>query len=99
LGLPPEVLALNALDGDDFAFLDEYYLNFRNDLKDALQYLNPDSPFLPEPIKERLKSMDYETDPAHKEITDQIINLFRKDNVDAVPELILRAANLRKFVG
>ncbi|MFA0834494.1 MAG: phosphoenolpyruvate carboxylase [Methanobacterium formicicum] len=99
LGVPPEVLGLNALDGDDFAFLDEYYLNFRNDLKDALQYLNPDSPFLPESIKERLKSMDYVTDPAHKEITDQIIDLFRKDNVDAVPELILRAANLRKFVG
>ncbi|EKF84946.1 phosphoenolpyruvate carboxylase [Methanobacterium formicicum DSM 3637] len=99
LGLPPEVLALNALDGDDFAFLDEYYLNFRNDLKDALQYLNLDSPFLPEPIKERLKSMDYVTNEEHKEITDQIIDLFRKDNVDAVPELILRAANLRKFVG
>lgn len=99
LGLPPEVLALNALDEDDFAFLDEYYLNFRNDLKDALQYLNPDSPFLPEPIKEKLKSVDYVTDEAHKEITDQIIELFRKDNLDAVPELILRAANRRKFVG
>lgn len=99
LGVPPEVLGLNALDDDDFSFLGEYYLNFQNDLKDALSYLNPDSPFLPEPIKNKLKYFEFTTDESHKEITDQIVNSCRKDQTDSIPELILRAANRRKFLG
>lgn len=99
IGLPPEILALNALNEDDIPFLDEHYLNFQNDLKDALRYLNNDSPFLPESLINKLDFLDYNVDEKHKEISTHLIELLRKNKMDNAPELILRAANLRKFIG
>ena len=99
LGLPPEILGLNALDEEDFSFLNEYYFNFQNDLKDALQYLNHDSPFLPEYVRNKLNFIDYEVDEEHKEITSQLIDFLRKNKMDSIPDLILRAAYRRKFIG
>lgn len=99
IGVPPEILALNALNEDDLSFINKHYLNLQNDLKDALKYLNNDSPFLPEPVKEKLDLIDYEVHEEHKKITDNLIELLRKDKMDNAPELILRAAYLRKFIG
>lgn len=99
MGLPPEILGLNALDEDDLYFITDHYLNFQTDLKSALQFLNEDSPFLPESIKNKLEFFDYQVDEEHKEITNQLIDNIRKDKMQNTPELILRAANLRKFIG
>ena len=99
IGIPPEILALNALDEDDLSFINENYLNFQKDLKDALKYLNKDSPFLPEFVKNKLNFIDYEVNEEHKKITTHLIELIRKDKMDHAPELILRAAYLRKFIG
>jgi phosphoenolpyruvate carboxylase len=99
IGVPPEILALNALNEDDLSFINKHYLNLQNDLKDALKYLNNDSPFLPEPVKEKLDLIDYEVHEEHKKITDNLIELLRKDKMDNAAELILRAAYLRKFIG
>lgn len=65
IGLPPEILGINALDDDDISFINEYYLNFQNDLIDALKYLNDESPFLPESIKNKLNFIDYEVNEEH----------------------------------
>ncbi|MEG3224194.1 MAG: phosphoenolpyruvate carboxylase [Methanobacteriales archaeon Met13] len=99
LGLPPEIFGLNALDDDDVSFLNENYLNLNYDLKDALRYLNIDSPLLPESIKNKLKFIDYEVDQTHKEITGQLTEFVCKNEVDTIPELVLRAANRRQFLG
>lgn len=99
IGLPPEILGLNALDEDDLSFLDKHYLNFQNDLKDALRYLNDDSPFLPESVKTRLDFIDYEVHEEHRKITSSLIDLLRKDKMESAPDFILQAANLRKFLG
>ncbi len=37
MGLPPEILALNALDDDDLEFIREVYVHFDDDLRDALR--------------------------------------------------------------
>lgn len=99
LGLPPEILGLNALNDADFSFIDKYYLNFYNDLKDALRYLNEDSPFLPEGIKNKLDFIDYEIDKKHEKITTQLIDLIRKNNMNNASDLILSSAYLRRFIG
>ena len=99
MGLPPEILALNILDDNDISFLNKHYINFQNDLKNALKYLNIDSPFLPQAVKKALDIIDYEVHEEHKEITDGLIDLLRKNKMDDAPDLILRAAYLRKFIG
>lgn len=100
IGLPPEILGLNALDEDDIQFVKEVYVNFEEDLRDALQFFNPDSSFLPKDLKARIRDFqtDFETNEEHKEITDHIINSLGENN-SGLEEYILRAANLRKFLG
>ena len=43
VGLPPEVLGLDALTEQDLEFVRGAYLNFDADLRDAVRYLNPDT--------------------------------------------------------
>lgn len=99
LGLPPEILGLNALDEDDISYLNENYFNFHTDLKDALRFFNHDSPLFPESLRNRLNYIDYEVDKEYKQITSQIIDLLSKNKMDKIPDLILRAAYWRKFIG
>jgi phosphoenolpyruvate carboxylase len=44
VGLPPEILGLNALDEDDLGFVREVYVNFEEDLRDAANILTPKPP-------------------------------------------------------
>jgi len=101
LGLPPEILGLNALNNDDFHFISNVYINFEKDLKDAIKYLNPASIFIPNELKIFLRDFPIysEIDEIHKEITDKIQNIIEKNESDNIEEYILSAANLRKFLG
>ena len=101
LGLPPEILGLNALKGKDLEFVAEVYVNFENDLKDALKYSNPDSRFIPDEVKTRLRELfrRVEVDEEHKKITDHIMDLLGKNELENLGESVLRAAYLRKFLG
>ena len=101
IGLPPEILGINALDRDDIKFLKGTYLHFEDDLNDALSYFNPNTEFIPQEVKTRLKSLplDFQLDPEHKEITDIIINLLKENRPDNMEEHIVRAASLRHYLG
>lgn len=101
LGLPPEILGLNALDRKDIGFVREFYVNFEEDMKDALRYLNPDTPFLPKGLSASIKdlSLDFQTDEKHKELTYQVLASLRGNRNEDLTENILRAANLRNFLG
>jgi len=101
IGLPPEILGLNALDKDDFRFVKEIYVNFEEDLSDALKYLNHDTGFLPENIARKVNNLpiDLQPDREHNEITSFIANSLRENRIEELQECILRAANLRKFLG
>jgi phosphoenolpyruvate carboxylase len=101
LGVPPEVLGLNALDRSDLRFVKEVYLNFEEDLRDSLKYLNPNSPFLSVDIKKKLKGylIDLQLDKEHKEVTDQINRSLKENRMENLAENILRAASLRRFLG
>lgn len=101
IGLPPEILGLNALDEDDIRFIKKVYIHFEDDLKDSLKYFNPDSGFLPRDIEARIGDfpVDFQPDDRHKEITDHIADSIRKNKTEDLGEYVLRAANLRKFLG
>ncbi|MFO7966626.1 MAG: phosphoenolpyruvate carboxylase [Archaeoglobaceae archaeon] len=101
IGIPPELLGLNALEEDDYQFVKETYMNFEDDLKDSLKYFNPDTPFLPQGLKEKIDALpiSFELDKEHKHATDHIANSIRLGEVEGLGEYVLRAANLRKFLG
>jgi phosphoenolpyruvate carboxylase len=100
VGLPPELLALNSLDKDDLEFLKGTYVNFEDDLRDALRFFNPDTPFLPKDLEAKIEDLvDFEIDGEHKEITDYITASLKKGETKDVAEHVLRAANMRRFLG
>jgi phosphoenolpyruvate carboxylase len=101
IGLPPEILGLNALDEDDLQFTREVYVNFEDDLGEALRYFNQDAGFLPKDLETRVKDfpMDLQPDKEHKEITDYIASSLRENKTEDLGEHVLRAADLRKFLG
>lgn len=101
IGLPPEILGLNALDENDYQFVREVFVNFEEDLRDALSYLNPDTGFLPANLKASVRDfpVDLQSDEEHKEITDYIAGSLRENKTEDLGEYVLRGANLRRFLG
>ncbi|MBI2288605.1 MAG: phosphoenolpyruvate carboxylase [Chloroflexi bacterium] len=100
IGLPPEILGLNALNKDDIQFVKEIYVNLEDDLRDGLKYFNPDTGFLPKNLEAKVRdfSIDSEVNGEHEEITDYILSSLRESH-GGLEECVLRAANLRKFLG
>jgi len=104
IGLPPEILGINALTEKDFDIIQESYFKIDNDLKDALQYLNVKTlNLLPEKTKnkmlEKIKNIDFETNIEHKKITDNINKMLAKKSTNNLTEEITKAAWLRRFLG
>ena len=100
IGLPPEILGLNALDKDDVQFVKEVYVNFEDDLRDSLRYFNPDTGLLPKNLEARVRDfpIDFKASGGHKEITDYVLSSLR-ENKGGLEEYVLGAANLRNFLG
>ncbi|MBN1693801.1 phosphoenolpyruvate carboxylase [candidate division WOR-3 bacterium] len=101
IGLPPEILALNALNDDDFSFIRSIYLNFDQDLIDALQYYNPEVEVIPKELKKKIKEipLNFKTDDQSSELTNHILRLIKSNKTKDIQECIVRLANLRKFLG
>ncbi|MHA1195908.1 MAG: phosphoenolpyruvate carboxylase [Promethearchaeota archaeon] len=100
LGIPPEILGLNSLNNDDIQFINKVYINFEKDLKDALKYYNDESRFIPKELKEYMKKFPIysEINEEHQKLTEKIQN-FRETGKENLEELILNAANIRRFLG
>lgn len=101
IGLPPEILGLNALSSKDMEFAKDVYVHFEEDLKDALTYLNPDTRWLPPNIETKLEEMsiDFQIDDQHKGITECFNALLSQNRTEDREELVLRAASRRGFLG
>ncbi|MHA2185691.1 MAG: phosphoenolpyruvate carboxylase [Promethearchaeota archaeon] len=101
MGLPPALLAINALTQKDYDFILTQYINFEEDLRDALRFYNPDQPFVPKSINSKLKELgiDCELDEEHKNITDYIIDSLKHDKTEDLSVQVLMAANQRKYLG
>jgi len=101
IGLPPEILGLNSLTDKDIDFVNQVYINFEEDLKDAVKFLNPECEFIPESVLKKINelSLDICYNEAHKKTTDLVIKYIKKNNISDISETILSAANIRKFLG
>jgi len=101
IGFPPEILGIDALSKEDFAYVKTVYKNFEKDLRDALKFYNPDSPYVPQSIRIKLKELigDFEINSSHRDITRCILRALAENRDEHIGELILNAASLRKFLG
>ncbi len=101
MGLPPELLGLNALTRNDLRLVRENYVNFEDDMRDALAYFNPDTGLLPKGLKAKIRELqiDFQPDEEHKEITGHILSLLKGKGTEELRPQILRAAHFRRFLG
>ncbi len=101
LGIPPELLGLNALTSDDIEDIKKSYANIVYDIGRSAELTNMDSPFFPKELIPAVKNFISEdtVNERHKEITSTIAaSLKERPYVDASEE-VLRAAHLRGFLG
>src|SRR3989338_1905864 len=104
LGLPPDVLGLSVLSGQDLDKIRQSYRTVDADMKEALQYFNKENlAFFPEPVQKRVKRaatmFDFEVNEEHQELSSQILAAVKKNETLVVEEKVLAAARLRRFLG
>lgn len=100
IGIPPEILGLNALTEKDREFILEHYLYVEEDLTDATRYLNPESSYLPPEVKKAVYDwIDPDPHPEHALLTTRIEEAVHACQLDSVQDMIIRAGTIRKFLG
>jgi phosphoenolpyruvate carboxylase len=100
LGVPPEVLGLSALDDEDLSFIRDVYVNFDSDLAEAVRFANYHSPYLTEDMKTAIQRIgDFAPDSRHEQITNDIISSLKRNTFQNLQSDIIRAAEVRKFLG
>ena len=101
VGLPPEVLGLDALTEQDLEFVRSAYVHFDADLRDAVRYLNPDTGLVPAPLLRRLDELGLKPgeDDEHRWMTGRVAELVRGHDVHEIRHHVVRAASLRGFLG
>lgn len=100
LGLPPEILGLEALDDADIGFIRETYINFDEDLGAAARYLNKETGLVTRELSRRVTDMvDVEPDEEHAEVTTEITRALRRNDTRKLNTLVLQAAHCRRFLG
>jgi phosphoenolpyruvate carboxylase len=105
LGLPPELLGLNAVKEKNIDYLqNSFYGNVTGDLKDALQFVNVDtikiiSPTLAQHAKDALNRFHVEVNKEHKQATTDIVHAVGSDNYHEMKQHVAKAAHVRHFLG
>ncbi len=100
IGLPPEILALNALTKDDLEFIRSVYLGFDQDIKDALRFYNRNSQFVPQSVREAVEEMfGYQVNDAHVSMSEHVGKSIIKSNTEHLAEQVLMQASMRRFLG
>lgn len=100
IGLPPEILGLDALDDADIGFIRDTYVSFDKDLAAASRFLNTDTGLVPPELAARVTDLtDVEQDEEHARITADIARALRENETGNLTSLVLQAAHRRKFLG
>lgn len=103
VGFPPSFMGLSGLSGSEIDFVEDAFPTFFDDLADAAQYYNPRSmealPLDEEAATAALDIVDADTDPEHRDATDDVIDALEAGDSDAVKSGIVRAARVRRFLG
>ncbi len=105
LGLPPDIIGLNALSDEDFQFIQRTYAQFEDNLQDTLSLWNPEVlSLVPASLRKQLQSVvkryEFETNKEHLEVSSELIENVQKKNFGVhLTDLITRAGSARGFLG
>jgi len=101
LGIPPELLGLDALTDADMEVIKEVYPSIESDLKDAVKCIDLDSPYVPAAVRERVVAWfgDVKKDDEHIAATKRICAALEKKSNDDISQHVLVAAERRGFLG
>ncbi len=101
LGLPPELIAFDALTQEDLTFVRQAYPSLDAEIGEALAYTDFDSDLMPEPLRKSVVRGGFTFTP-HKEhlrIVRRIRSALENGEADQLGDLIAAAARLRRFLG
>lgn len=101
LGLPPELIAFDALTDSDIAFLTEVSPSFKTTILAALRFADVDAPLFPPSLRAALDKAGWGCahDCEHLAIVRRIRAELERGTSSQISDLVLRAAFLRKFLG
>jgi phosphoenolpyruvate carboxylase len=106
LGIPPELLGLSALKPSDVKTILEYYPNFTEDIREAMQFFDLEAlkilpPRIADDLKKTLRLMDNSIEPnlIHQSLVRALRRSIEKKDEDNLSDLITQAARERKFLG
>jgi phosphoenolpyruvate carboxylase len=102
IGIPPELLGLNALNHEDLEFIRSRWSHFDSDIGDAIRYMNPDSiGILPQDLQVAIRGMaeDFDIDEEHQRLTRGIFENLRARRSGQIQQGIVDAARIRRFLG
>ncbi|MEW6602489.1 MAG: phosphoenolpyruvate carboxylase, partial [Nitrospirota bacterium] len=102
VGLPPEIIGLNALTKDDIAYLREVYVNFDFDISTAMAFFNRNVlSIVPKEARSSLKLdlCNYSANEDHGVITSRIIKAVKDKNEKHIQGMLIEAAHIRRFLG
>ena len=75
-------------------------MNFDTDLAEAVRFANFHSPYLTDEMKTAIQRIgDFVFDKGHELITDDILSALKRNTFQNLQSEIIRAAELRKFLG
>ncbi len=103
LGLPPDLLGLSTLTASEIETVRQYYPTIDLDIADALKLFNKNNLHIfplevQKKITNALKLFEYEVDEKHAELTAKAASAFAHGS-EELREMIMRAAQVRKFLG
>ncbi len=103
VGFPPELMGIAGLTDADLEFVADAFPAFFDHLRAAARYYSPASldvvPLDPEPATAALDLVDVDPDPDHRAATDEVLAALEDGDGDALRAGIVRAAQLRGFLG
>ena len=101
LGLPPELIAFEALTESDLIFVNEVYPSFAAKLADALRHADPDGPLMTAELRRALDAAGFEMAPAEEHL--ELVRRMREDiehgQTANLSDLVVRAGLVRRFLG
>ncbi len=101
LGLPPELIAFDALSPSDLEFVREVYPSYDAKLRDALSYCDLDGPLMTPELRAALSAAGYECepDPDHLDLVRRMRETAEAGSDGQLSDMVLRAALMRRFLG
>jgi phosphoenolpyruvate carboxylase len=104
IGLPPELLGLEALSEKDLDDLRCIYVELDEDISDSTRYLNMKNlEKLPggfaKKMQPALAHFEVKEDEEYNAVTSQIMDDLLSENYAPLPELVMKAAWMRNFLG